>query len=109
MSPGVPGYGTLIMSESILTPDTDTSPVIITAMLGAEENTQLHLTQQQSGDTGEMITVVWTQVTVHSESADPVDTGVSHMMCTDMLTLVTSPHLNCWRPGSEFWWGCWRC
>ena len=33
MSPGVPGAETLIMSRSIITPDTDTSPDAVTRML----------------------------------------------------------------------------
>ena len=42
MSPGVPGAETLIMSGSIITPDTDTSPDAVTRMLSTRDTITLH-------------------------------------------------------------------
>lgn len=83
MSPGVPGAETLIMSGSIITPDTDTSPDAVTRMLSTGDTITLHTAAVKreraldtGGHSGHNSLYRVTQQT-------PGHRCVSHIMCTD--------------------------
>ena len=82
MSPGVPGAETLIMSGSIITPDTDTSPDAVTRMLSTGDTITLHTAAVKraldtGGHSGHKSLYRVTQ------QQPPGHRCVSHIMCTD--------------------------